>query len=57
MLVLLGAILACVIVLARRPLWSGGRLGKAVYLVTALSALTLILLIFIERIEAMGEYQ
>jgi len=57
MLVLLGAILACVIVLARRPLWSGGRMGKAVYLVTALSAVTLILLIFIERIEAMGEYQ
>ena len=57
MLVLLGAILACVIVLARGPLWAGGRSGTAVYLATAVSAVTLILLIFIERIEAMGEYQ
>jgi hypothetical protein len=57
MLVLLGAILAFVIVFARRPLWSGGVVSKTLYVATAMFAVVVILLLIIERIEAMGEYQ
>lgn len=53
----LGVILVGFIVFAWRPLWAGGALGKTVYVATALAAAGLILLLVIERIEAMGEYQ
>lgn len=54
---LLGVILAGVIILARRPLWAGGVFSKGFYLLTVFAAVGLILLLVIERIEAMGEYQ
>ena len=57
MLVLLGMLLVGVIVFARRPLWAGGALSKSLYVATVVSAVVLILLLIIERIEAMGEYQ
>ena len=57
MVVVLGVILVGFIVFARRPLWAGGALSKALYIATVVSAAGLILLLVIERIEAMGEYQ
>ena len=57
MVVVLGVILVGFIVFARRPLWVGGALSKALYVATVVSAAGLILLLVIERIEAMGEYQ
>ncbi|MEH6750254.1 MAG: hypothetical protein V7698_08230 [Paracoccaceae bacterium] len=54
---LLGVILAGVLILAWRPLWSGGAFSKGLYVTGGLAALVLILLLVIERIEAMGEYQ
>jgi hypothetical protein len=57
MAVLLAAFLAGVLVFARRPLWAGGVPGRSLYLAIAVSAVALILLLAVERIEAMGEYQ
>jgi high-affinity nickel permease len=57
MAVLLGVFLAGVLVFARRPLWAAGTPGKSLYMAIAVSAVALILLLVVERIEAMGEYQ
>ena len=54
---LLGVILAGVLIFAWRPLWSGDVFSKGLYVTGGLAALVLILLLVIERIEAMGEYQ
>ena len=57
MVVVLGVILVGFIVFARRPLWAGGALSKALYVATVVSAAGLILLLIVERIEGMGEFQ
>ncbi|MDX5400959.1 MAG: hypothetical protein LPK02_01115 [Rhodobacterales bacterium] len=54
---LLGVILAGGLILAWRPLWSGGAFGKGLYMAAVLAAGALILLLVIERIEAMGGYE
>jgi hypothetical protein len=54
---LLGLILAGGLILAWRPLWSAGAFGKGLYMAAALAAGALILLLIIERIEAMGGYE
>ena len=54
---LLGVILAGGLILAWRPPWGGGAFGKGLYMAAVLAAVALILLLVIERIEAMGEYQ
>jgi hypothetical protein len=56
MAVLLAVILGAIILVARRPLWSGGAGSRALYLATVAFAVVTILLLVIERIEARGEY-
>ena len=55
MAVLLGAILAGTLVFARKPLLSGGALGKTVFGLAAFLLMALVFLLAIERIEGMGE--
>ncbi len=56
MAVLLGLVLLGILVFARGSLWAAGMVGKTLYVVVAVFAIALTLLLAIERIEGMGEY-